>query len=406
MIPFSPPRVDQKTLDAVNEVLLSGWITTGPKTKLFERKLEAYLNSKKVFCVNSATAAYELLLLWYGIGPGDEVIVPAYTYSATGNVVLRTGAKLVLVDAKADDFNIDVNKIKAAITPHTKVIVPVDLGGFPCDYHALFQLVNSTEIKNMFSPSNERQRKLGRIMIAADPAHSIGARYDGKMIGSVADACVFSFHAVKNLTTAEGGALSLNLPDDFDHEEAYKEFNIKSLHGQTKDALSKTVNKGAWRYDIVEPGFKCNLTDIASAIGLVELERYESETLSYRKFIFDKFSEALSKYPWAQVPVYETAEKISSYHVYMFRVKGVTEAQRDAIIQGIFDRDVACNVHFQPLPLFTAYKERGYKIEDYPVAYDNYSREISLPVHLQLTVEQINHVIQVVVDSVEAVLKS
>lgn len=404
MIPFSPPRVDQKTIDAVTEVLLSGWITTGPKTKLFERKLENYLGSKKVFCVNSATAAYELLLKWYGIGEGDEVIIPAYTYSATGNVVLRCGATLVMVDAKKDDFNIDVAKIRSAITERTKVIVPVDLGGYPCDYDELMNLVNEPEIVSKFNPSNDLQTKLGRIMVCADSAHSIGARYKGKMIGSVADACVFSFHAVKNLTTAEGGALSMNLPDDFDHEEAYRLLNIKSLHGQTKDALSKTINKGAWRYDIVEPGYKCNLTDIAAAIGLVELERYESETLPKRKAIFDAFSKEFEKYSWAEVPTYKTNDKESSFHVYMFRVKGIDEAQRDAIVQAIFDADVSCNVHFQPLPMFTAYKERGYKIEDFPIAFDNYSREISLPVHMSLSDDDINRVIEVVVASVHSVI--
>lgn len=404
MIPFSPPRVDEKTIAAVTEVLYSGWITTGPKTKLFERKLEEYTGAKKVFCCNSATAAYELLLRWYGIGPGDEIIVPAYTYSATGNVVLRCGAKLILADAKNDDFNIDVAKLKSLITENTKAIVPVDLGGFPCDYSDLFDLVNLPEIKKLFQPKNELQEKLGRIMIAADSAHSTGAVYNGKKIGSVADACVFSFHAVKNLTTAEGGCLCLNLPNIFDHEEAYKAINIKSLHGQTKDALAKTTEKGNWRYDIVEPGYKCNMTDIQAAIGLVELDRYESETLVKRKYIFDKYSAAFSQFSWADVPIYETAQKLSSFHVYMFRIKNCTESQRDLIIQAIFEQDVACNVHFQPLPLFTAYKERGYKTSDYPVAFDNYSREISLPVYYNLSDEDIDKVINAVITAVEKVI--
>lgn len=403
-IPFSPPRMDQKIVDEVVDTLKSGWITTGPKTKEFERQLTAYCGNKATLAVNSNTIGLEVVLRWFGVQEGDEVIVPVYTYCATANVIVHCGAKPVMVDVNADDFDVSVENIRQAITPKTKVVMAVDLGGMPCDYDAIFDVVNSKEVRALFEPRTEVQEKLGRMLVLSDSAHSIGAEYKGRKAGSLADVSVFSFHAVKNLTTAEGGAIMLNLPEAFDNEEVYRYLCTFTLHGQNKDALAKT-KKGAWRYDVLVSGFKGNMTDIQASIGLVELRRYEDDTLVYRKHIFDRYEQAFSKYAWAELPVYETEERKSSFHVYCLRVKGITEEQRDEIIQRIFDRDVAVNVHFQPLPLLTAFKEKGYRMEDYPVAYDNYSREISLPVWYGLNDEMVDEVVKVVVESVDEVLK-
>lgn len=403
-IPFSPPRMDQKIVDEVVDTLKSGWITTGPKTKEFERLLTAYCGNKATLAVNSNTIGLEVVLRWFGVQEGDEVIVPVYTYCATANVIVHCGAKPVMVDVNADDFDVSVENIRQAITPKTKVVMAVDLGGMPCDYDAIFDVVNSKEVRALFEPRTEVQEKLGRMLVLSDSAHSIGAEYKGRKAGSLADVSVFSFHAVKNLTTAEGGAIMLNLPEAFDNEEVYRYLCTFTLHGQNKDALAKT-KKGAWRYDVLVSGFKGNMTDIQASIGLVELRRYEDDTLVYRKHIFDRYEQAFSKYAWAELPVYETEERKSSFHVYCLRVKGITEEQRDEIIQRIFDRDVAVNVHFQPLPLLTAFKEKGYKMEGYPVAYDNYSREISLPVWYGLNDELVDEVVKAVVESVDEVLK-
>ena len=403
MIPFSPPRIDQKVIDEVVDTLKSGWITTGPKTKEFERRLTAYCGNKATLAVNSNTVGLEVVLRWFGVQEGDEVIVPAYTYCATANVIVHCGAKPVMVDVNADDFDVCLEKVRRAITDKTKVIMPVDLGGMPCAYDELFELVETEEVKTLFQAKTEEQRKLGRILILSDSAHSIGAEYKGRKAGCLADVSVFSFHAVKNLTTAEGGAIMLNLPEPFDNEEVYRYLCTYTLHGQNKDALAKT-KKGAWRYDVLVSGFKGNMTDIMASIGLVELSRYEDDTLHYRKCIYDQYTDAFSRYGWAELPIYETEDRKSSYHVYCLRVKGITEQQRDEIIQRIFDRDVSVNVHFQPLPLLSAFKNKGYKIEDYPVAYDNYCREISLPVWYGLSEEMVKTVIDAVICSVEEVL--
>lgn len=402
MIPFSPPRVDQKTIDAVTETLLSGWITTGPKTKLFEKKLAEYIGVSHVMALNSATAGLELMLRWFGVSEGDEVIIPAYTYCATANVITHCGAKVVFVDVNSD-FNINVEEIKKKITKNTKVIMPVDIGGMPVDYDEIMDLVKQPEIQKLFSPSSENQEKLGRIMVLADAAHSIGAKYKGKYTGTQADASSFSFHAVKNLTTAEGGGVALNLPQPFENEDIYKFLCLYSLHGQSKDALAKT-QIGGWKYDIVEAGFKCNMTDIQAAIGLVELERYEDDTLVRRREIFDMYSNKLSEYDWANVPVYETNEKLSCYHVYMLRINPASEEIRDEIIKKISEKGVSVNVHFQPVPNFSFYRNQGYDAKNYPVAYKNYEQEISLPVFYNLTNEQINTVLEAVINSVEEVL--
>ncbi len=401
MIPFSPPRIDQRVVDEVSAALLSGWITTGPRTKLFEKKITQYCGCQTTVAVNSWTAGMEILLRWWGVGPGDEVIIPVYTYCASANVVLHTGATPVMVDISGEDFNISIEKIKASITERTKVIMPVDIAGYPCDYDAIYQLAEAN--RSIFHASNEKQEKLGRILIAADAAHSFGASYKGKMSGAIADVTCFSFHAVKNLTTAEGGAICFNLPDGFDHEEIYKQFCIKILHGQSKDALAKT-QKGAWRYDVLEPGFKCNMTDLQAAIGLIELERYQ-ENLDRRKVIFEAYDAAFQQSSWALTPLHSTADNKTCYHLYQLRIAGVSEEQRDAIIQEIFEQDVAVNVHFQPLPLLTAYKYLGYKMEDYPEAWNKYSTEISLPVYFNLTDEQVQQVIAAVKTAVFKVLQ-
>lgn len=402
MIPFSPPHIDQKIIDEVTDTLKSGWITTGPKTKRFEKEITAYCGNAATLCLNSATAGLEIMLRWYGVGPGDEVILPAYTYSATANVVMHCGAKPVFVDVKPD-FNIDPKEVEKAITPNTKVIMPVDFGGHPCDYDELNALVNNPEIKAMFNATIPEQKQLGRIMILSDAAHSFGAWYKGKRAGSLTDVSVFSFHAVKNLTTAEGGAVALNLPDPFNNEDVYKYLCVKTLHGQNKDALAKTI-PGNWRYDIVEAGYKMNMTDIMASIGLVELSRYDAETLPKRKEIYDAYTNALSKYSWAIIPEYETADKTSSYHVYALRIKGATEYQRDAIIAKIFEKQVSVNVHFIPVPKMSFYVAQGYDVNNYPQTVEQYQNEISLPVWVDLTPNQIETVIQSVVSSVGEVI--
>ena len=404
MIPFSPPRITDEVVNAVTGVLRSGWITTGPKTKEFEKQITEYCGSKSTICLNSATAGLEIMLRWFGVTKGDEVIVPAYTYTATANVVNHCGAKVIFVDVNKDDFNISVEKIEKAITSRTKVIMPVDFAGFPCDYDAINELVNRKDIRKKFKANSPEQKKLKRILVLSDSAHSIGAVYKGKKTGSLTDASVFSFHAVKNLITAEGGAVCLNLPAPFDNEKIYKDLCIKSLHGQNKDALAKTSGVGGWRYDIIEAGYKCNMTDIAAVMGICELKDYESDTLPRRKKICDTYSAALSKYDWAEIPVLRTGEREASYHLFPLRIKGIKEAQRDEIIKNIFERGVSVNVHFMPVPMMSFYKKLGYKIKNYQNAYDNYSREISLPVYYNLTDEQVQTVINAVVDSVQKVI--
>lgn len=403
LIPFSPPRIDDEIIREVTAALKSGWITTGPRTKQFEKELSAYNGNEYTLCLNSATAGLEIMLRWFGVKEGDEVILPAYTYAATANVVVHCGARPVLVDVNASDFNINVENVKAAITSKTKVIMPVDFGGLPCDYTALMEVVNSGDVKSKFNAESEVQKKLGRIMILSDAAHSLGATYHGKRTGIWADASVFSFHAVKNLTTAEGGAIALMLPPPFSNEEVYKFLCIYTLHGQNKDALAK-MQKGNWKYDIIEAGFKCNMTDLVAAIGLIELRRYNDDTLVVRKQVCDYYYDALSAFEWAQLPILRDEHHESSYHLFPLRIKGVSEEQRDAIIQAIFDEDVSVNVHFIPLPMLSYYKNLGYNIHDYPVTYSNFATEISLPIFYDLTTEQKQRVVSAVVKAVESVL--
>lgn len=401
MIPFSPPRIDDKTIAEVTDALQSGWITTGPKTKLFEEKLAAFIGVKHVVCLNSATAGMQLILNWLGIKKGDEVIVPAYTYCATANVVIHAGAKPVMVDVNEDDFNISINAVRNAITPKTKAIIAVDIAGYPADYDELHQLVRENQINSLYNPENSVQQKLNRIAIVADAAHSIGAIYNGARTGNQADMSSFSFHAVKNLTTAEGGAVAFNLKE-FSSQELQQKFKVSSLHGQTKDAFSKN-QIGAWKYDVVEAGFKCNMTDLQAAIGLVELKRYE-ETLERRKTIFEKYQNAFSKKAWAKVPLFSSNNKTSSYHLYMLRIKDISEEKRDVIIAKTSEKEVAVNVHYLPLAMLTYYRNKGYTINDYPQTYENYKAEITLPVYYNLTDSQVETVINAVVESVEEVI--
>lgn len=398
MIPFSPPRIDQKIIDEVTDALKSGWITTGPKTKLFEKELTAYCGNKSTVAVNSWTMGLQVLLHWWGIGEGDEVILPAYTYCASANVIVHSGAKPVMVDINESDFNISVDAIRKAITPRTKAIISVDIAGFPCDFSEIMNLINEPEVLKQFQPKGENQKKLNRILSIADSAHSFGALYKGKRSGSFTDVSSFSFHAVKNLTTAEGGALCFNMPEPFDNDAIYTEFCTLILHGQNKDALAKT-QKGNWRYDVVEPGFKCNMTDMQAAIGLVELGRYQ-ENLDRRKSIFMQYDKAFKSQSWALTPLHTTEDKITSFHLYQLRIDGVTEPQRDQIMQLIFDQDVSVNVHFIPLPVLTAYKKRGYDIDDYPETWNKYHNEITLPVYYDLTDEQVQIVISAVKNAV------
>ncbi|MEG1555597.1 MAG: DegT/DnrJ/EryC1/StrS family aminotransferase [Bacteroidales bacterium] len=395
--------MDDKIIAEVTAALRSGWITTGPRTKELERRMATYCNVPKVLCVNSASAGLELMLRWFGVQEGDEVILPAYTYCATAHVVVHCGATPVMVDV-GEDFNIDIEKIKKAITNRTKVIIPVDIAGLPCDYDEINELVRENEIRKLFSPNNEIQKQLGRILILSDAAHSVGAIYKGKHTGNLTDLTVFSFHAVKNLTTAEGGAICLNLPEPFDLDEIYQSLCVKSLHGQSKDALTKT-QLGNWKYDVMEAGYKCNMTDVLAAIGLVEVERYDSEMINHRKKIFEAYSEAFSQYDFFQIPLFQNQEKRSSFHVYPLRIKNITEKQRDDIMQEIFNREVSVNVHFIPLPMLSYYKKKGYRITDYPVSYDNFSREISLPVYFDLTLEDVKKVVDSVIHATKIMIK-
>lgn len=399
---FSPPFIDDDVQTEVLDTLKSGWITTGSKVQALEQQLATYVNVKRVLCCNSATSCLALILHWFGVGRGDEVIIPAYTYAATALVVLHAGATPVMVDCD-ESFNIDVTHLKRKITSRTKAIIPVDIGGWPCDYDAILDLVSSDEIKKLFSPSTVNQSRLGRLMILSDAAHSIGAAYKGRRAGSLADFTVFSFHAVKNVTTAEGGAVCINLPiDSFDNEEVYKQLRLWTLNGQTKDAMTKTQG-GGWRYDIVYPGFKINMPDICAAIGLAQLRKYETVILPARKKIFDLYTERFASFPWADLPPGKDAERESSYHLYALRIRGISEQQRDEIIEELNREEVSVNVHFQPLPLLKLFRESGFSISDYPVSYNNYSREISLPIYPQLSDNEVAYVVQAIEKAYNAV---
>jgi len=390
MLPFSPPYIDEDVIKSVTETVKSGWITTGPKTKNLEDKLSKYCNVPHVACVSSATMGLFLTLKWFGVKAGDEVIIPAYTYCATALAVHHTGAKIVMVDVN-QDFNISIDEIKKVITPKTKAIIPVDFGGFPCDYDQIMQLVKSSDISKFFTPDSPVQKLLNRILVLSDAAHSIGAYYKGKRTGCLADMTVFSFHAVKNVTCAEGGAICINMPLPLNNSKVYSLIKLWSLNGQTKDAFAK-CNAGAWEYDIVLDGFKANMTDISASIAIVQLKKYDNYLLPQRKNIAEKYINFFAQFTWAVTPNLKTEEKESSYHLFPLRIKNITEDQRRRIIQIITEQEISVNVHFIPLPMLSLFKNMGYKIEDYPVTYKNYSCEISLPLYPQLTDEQIEHV--------------
>lgn len=395
-IPFSPPYIDDDVINEVTDSLRSGWITTGPKVKALEEEVCKLSGARRALGVNSWTSGAILVLRWLGLQPGDEVIVPAYTYSATALAVLWAGGKPVMVDS-GEDFNISVEAIRRAITPRTKAILPVDIAGFPCDYDAIMSLVSEPEVKAMFTPTSDVQRQLGRIIVVSDSAHSIGAHYNGKRSGSETDIAIFSLHAVKNVTTAEGGIICLNMPEPFDNDKLYADMRLFSLNCQTKDAFTKS-KAGGWRYDIIGQGMKCNLADVNAAIGLAQIRKYE-DLLKERKRVFTRYNDALKQYDWALTPPAVTPGKESSYHVYALRIKDVTELQRDEIIQEIAKSEVAVNVHFVPMPMLTLFREKGYDIKDYPQAYRNYAHEISLPIYPQLTDEQADFVIRTVVEA-------
>lgn len=400
-IPFSPPYIDDDVINEVTDSLRSGWITTGPKVKALEEEVCKLSGARRALGVNSWTSGAILVLRWLGLQPGDEVIVPAYTYSATALAVLWAGGKPVMVDS-GEDFNISVEAIRRAITPRTKAILPVDIAGFPCDYDAIMALVSEPEVKAMFAPTSDVQRQLGRIIVVSDSAHSIGAHYNGKRSGSETDIAIFSLHAVKNVTTAEGGIICLNMPEPFDNDKLYADMRLFSLNCQTKDAFTKS-KAGGWRYDIIGQGMKCNLADVNAAIGLAQIRKYE-DLLKERKRVFTRYNDALKQYGWALTPPSVTPGKESSYHVYALRIKDVTEQQRDEIIQEIAKSEVAVNVHFVPMPMLTLFREKGYDIKDYPQAYRNYAHEISLPIYPQLTDEQADFVIRTVVEAHDKVM--
>lgn len=386
-IPFSPPDISDKDIGEVVSALKSGWITTGPRTKQFEKNIAQFVGTNKACCLNSQTACAEMALRLLDIGEGDEVITTAYTYTATASVVCHVGAKLVLVDTQKDSLEMDYDALEKAINEKTKVIIPVDLAGVPCDYDRIFDIVERK--KSLFRPVNELQEAIGRVSVNADTAHAFGAKRKGVMCGNIGDFSSFSFHAVKNLTTAEGGALTWRTINGFDDEQIYKKLQLFSLHGQNKDALAKT-ELGAWEYDIIGTWYKCNMTDVAAALGLVQLERYP-QLLKRRKEITDYYD---SRFKSAGIGVLEhfTDEYSSSCHLYLTRVPGITHEQRNEIIAKMSECGVATNVHYKPLPLFTAYKQLGFDINDYPNAYADYANEITLPLHTCLTDEQAEYV--------------
>lgn len=389
MIPFSPPDISEAEINEVAEALRSGWITTGPRTKKLEKEIAEWIGTEKCVCLNSQTACAEMTLRILGVGKGDEVIVPAYTYTASASVIDHVGAKIVMIDSQKNSLEMDYDAVESAITERTKAIIPVDLGGVPCDYDRIFEIVERK--KNLFRPSNEIQKAIGRIAICADTAHAFGAKWHGKMVGSIADFSSFSFHAVKNFTTAEGGALTWRNINGISNEDIYHQLQLLSLHGQSKDALAKT-KLGAWEYDIVGTWYKCNMTDVVAAIGLAQFERYPG-MLARRKEIIGRYDAAFKPLGVETLDHYNT-EHESSGHLYITRVPGITPEQRNEIIIKMAEQGVACNVHYKPLPMHTAYKKLGIDIENYPNAYAHFANEITLPLHTCLTDEDVAYVIE------------
>lgn len=395
-IPFSPPDITELEIEEVVDTLKSGWITTGPKTKKFEKQIAEYCHTSKAVCLNSATACSEMALRVLGIGPGDEVITTAYTYTASASVICHVGATVVLVDTQKDSYEMDYEALEEKITEKTKAIIPVDLGGVICDYDTIFEIVNRK--KDVFEPKTELQKKIGRVAVVADGAHAIGAVREGKCCGEIADFTSFSFHAVKNLTTAEGGAVTWRDIEGVDNEELYKQFMLLSLHGQSKDALAKT-QLGAWEYDVVAPCFKCNMTDIMAALGLAQMKRYP-DILARRKKIIEKYNEGLKNLPVSVLEHFGN-DFASSGHLYLVRVHDKTRKECNEIIEKMAECGIATNVHYKPLPLLSAYRNQGFNIKDYPNAYAMFENEITLPLHTKLTDEEIDYVIDSFVKCVE-----
>ncbi len=388
-ISFSPPDITEAEVEQVAEALKSGWITTGPKTKRLESEVAHLCGTSKAVCLNSQTACAEMTLRLLGIGEGDEVITSAYTYTATASVVCHVGANLILVDTRPDSFEMDYAQLENAITDKTKVIIPVDLGGVPCDYDRIFEIAEKK--KALFQPSNEIQETIGRIIVMADAAHAFGATWHGKPVGSIADFSNFSFHAVKNFTTAEGGAVTWRDIDGIDNEYIYCQYQLLSLHGQSKDALAKT-QLGAWEYDVIGPWYKCNMTDVTAGIGLAQMRRYEG-LLKRRKEIIEKY-DAVFKQLGIEVLDHYNNEHQSSGHLYITRIPGITLEQRQEIIVKMAEAGIACNVHYKPLPMMTAYKKLGFDIKDYPHAYEKFVNEVTLPLHTRLTDEGVEYIIE------------
>ena len=400
-IPFSPPDMTEAEVKEVSEAILSGWITTGPRTKELEKQIAAYVGVNKAVCLNSQTACAEMALRILGIGEEDEVIVPAYTYTASASIVCHVGAKLIFVDIQQDSLEMDYNAVEAAITPKTKAIIPVDLAGVPCNYDRLMNIVESK--RDVFHAANDIQKALGRIAICADAAHSFGASRNGQMVGSIADFSSFSFHAVKNFTTAEGGALTWKSIPGIEDEEIYRMVQLFSLHGQSKDALAKT-KLGAWEYDIIGPWYKCNMTDIMAALGLVQMKRYP-QMLQRRKEIIQRYDQALKAIGIEVLNHYSETHQ-SSGHLYITRIPNITTEQRQTIIEQMAERGIATNVHYKPLPMMTAYKNMGFDIKDYPNAYAHFANEITLPLHTRLTDEEIEYIISNYIEVITSVTNS
>ncbi len=387
-ISFSPPDITEQEAEEVRQALLSGWITTGPRVKQFEHEIADYLHVDKAVCQSSATACLEAILRILGIGPGDEVITSAYTYTASASPVCHVGAKLVLVDTQKDSYEMDYNKMADAITERTKAVIPVDLGGVPCDYNKIREAVESKQ--HLFHPANAMQEAIGHVIIIDDAAHAFGAQWHGEMIGAISDFTSFSFHAVKNFTTAEGGALTWRPLKGIDDEWLYKQFQLNSLHGQSKDALAKT-QMGAWEYDVLTPAYKSNMTDLTAAIGLVQMKRYPT-MLARRRQLIDYYNKTLKELN-IQVRDHYTEEHTSSGHLYQVRLLGHNGQYRNEVINRMGERGVACNVHFKPLPMMTAYKNLGFDIKDYPNAFHQFENEITLPLHTRLTDEEVEYIL-------------
>ena len=395
-IPFSPPYIDEAVEQEVLESLRSGWITTGPKVKALEKEIAGIARVEHAVCINSATSGMMLALHWFGVSRGDEVIIPAYTYVATALVVQHLGATPVLVDI-GEDFNMDPEKLNEAITAKTKAIIPVDFGGWPCDYDRIYEVVENK--KDLFEARGEVQQKLGRPLIMADAAHSIGAFYKGRPSGRLADLNVFSLHAVKNVTSAEGGAICLNMPAGFDNAEIYKTMRLWSLNGQTKDAFTKSQG-GSWRYDIVYPGFKVNMPDVCAAIALAQIRLYREKLWPERRRVFENYQDLFGREEWAQLPPGKDGDTESSYHLFALRLKSRDQSLRDYVIDHAAQKGVALNVHFIPLPELTIFKDRGFKMSDYPLAWDQFSGVITLPVYPQLTDDDCERVYQVIREAI------